>query len=500
MGKEVKIGLSVIAVLLSVFLYLLFDRLSGRGATAPPIAKELPSQEAVDRATAEASSAKPSAPKLDDVMGGEDSSQPRSPVIASSASNQETWQASHTVEPTSASEDRYGEVSETETDAEPSRIDQADPYSETQQAADYGPPQYEMMPNQGQADPTDIAASQGYENTGAEPAPAQLHGVEPLPVEASQSGASMQDPFSAGDQGTSQYAQDDADDRYGSGQQGMPPTSDYDNTGSYSEAESYPAYGSGDSESGYRPRSMRRGSQVATDALPGQTDTYSPAPSSAGSGYGGTQYEPATDGGYPSNTSESGGAYATPGPRRLYDSTTNASTNGATDRFARPGGTYTVATGDNFWNISEMVYGDGAYFRALYEHNRRHVPKPEQLRAGEVIETPPVSVLAQTYPDLCPKSPSAVQPAQRLVRTGAQLRTAGGRRVYVVEQGDTLFDIAKYELGSAGRWQEIYQLNRERIGENVDQLRAGTELILPAGSPSVTEAPGGSQPAGFNRY
>jgi len=54
-----------------------------------------------------------------------------------------------------------------------------------------------------------------------------------------------------------------------------------------------------------------------------------------------------------------------------------------------------------------------------------------------------------------------------------------GQRVYVVVEGDTLSDIAKFELGKRSRWGEIYELNRDRLGDNYDYLVPGTELLLP---------------------
>ena len=50
-------------------------------------------------------------------------------------------------------------------------------------------------------------------------------------------------------------------------------------------------------------------------------------------------------------------------------------------------------------------------------------------------------------------------------------------------EGDTLFDIARYELGKASRWVEIYEMNREALGKDVDYLIPGTELVLPGESP-----------------
>jgi nucleoid-associated protein YgaU len=57
--------------------------------------------------------------------------------------------------------------------------------------------------------------------------------------------------------------------------------------------------------------------------------------------------------------------------------------------------------------------------------------------------------------------------------------------VYTVTEGDTLFEIARHELGKPARWAEIYELNREVLGDDTDFLRPGTELILPATSESA---------------
>jgi nucleoid-associated protein YgaU len=58
---------------------------------------------------------------------------------------------------------------------------------------------------------------------------------------------------------------------------------------------------------------------------------------------------------------------------------------------------------DSLWCVSQRVYGIGSYYRALYEHNRLHLPRPDQLVAGLEIYTPPREELRQLYPDLCPE-------------------------------------------------------------------------------------------------
>ncbi len=140
-------------------------------------------------------------------------------------------------------------------------------------------------------------------------------------------------------------------------------------------------------------------------------------------------------------------------------------------------GKYTVAPNDNYWIISQKVYGDGGYFKAIYEHNRLRFPRADKLQVGDVLDVPHVSVLHERYAELCPKQRKV--PSARNTLMSASTRHRVGERVYVVGEGDTLFDIAKYELGKATRWAEIYELNRDVLGEEFDYLRPGTELVLP---------------------
>ncbi|MGD9645945.1 MAG: LysM peptidoglycan-binding domain-containing protein [Pirellulales bacterium] len=159
---------------------------------------------------------------------------------------------------------------------------------------------------------------------------------------------------------------------------------------------------------------------------------------------------------------------------------------------------YVVQPNDNYWVISKQLYGTGAYFKALYELNRKQFPRADRLKTGDVILAPSVEVLAHRFPDLCPTP----QHHQALTQQRAATRAVSqrghlpaGARIYVVEEGDTLFDIARYELGKATRWAEIYDLNRDVLGEDMDYLRPGTQLVLPqAGgygteSDSITQRP-----------
>ncbi|HTU25867.1 MAG TPA: LysM peptidoglycan-binding domain-containing protein [Pirellulales bacterium] len=146
-------------------------------------------------------------------------------------------------------------------------------------------------------------------------------------------------------------------------------------------------------------------------------------------------------------------------------------------RVSAENGRYTVAPNDNYWTIAEKVYGNGGYFKALRELNRPRHPRGDKLQVGDVIDAPPVADLAAQYPDLCPRQRSV--PTARQTLQPASTRQGAGSRVYVVAEGDSLFDIARHELGKAARWTEIYDMNRDVLGDDFDYLRPGTELVLP---------------------
>ena len=142
-------------------------------------------------------------------------------------------------------------------------------------------------------------------------------------------------------------------------------------------------------------------------------------------------------------------------------------------------GKYRVQPNDNYWTICEKVYGAGAFFKALERFNASNQQQSLRLQVGDVIQVPPTTVLRQQFPDLCPK-PRREQAASQIQPVTAAARQRMGAPVYVVEQGDTLFDIARRRLGKASRWVEIYDLNRDALGDDFDYLKPGTELVMPS--------------------
>ncbi|MDA7929173.1 hypothetical protein N9B54_04375, partial [Mariniblastus sp.] len=126
------------------------------------------------------------------------------------------------------------------------------------------------------------------------------------------------------------------------------------------------------------------------------------------------------------------------------------------------------------WSVSEKTYQDGRYFRALFRHNQTiHVDY--KLVSGLELKTPAKDELERRWPEECP------------VTSEAKSSTAADVSVetinyHVTSKGETLFEIARQKLNQASRFVELYQLNPDSLGENVQPdspLSSGLKLRLP---------------------
>jgi nucleoid-associated protein YgaU len=234
----------------------------------------------------------------------------------------------------------------------------------------------------------------------------------------------------------------------------------------------------------YQPYASSTVQTSTSDRAPSHRRTAEPvAPAS-------TAWPTATAGSTVTPTSTPSQSYSQATPSQSYSSATMASAiqtpPTGTVGLPRNGEEYEVQPNDSFWNISEKAYGTGAYFKALVEYNRKRNKNRDELKVGQTLLVPDEAVLKRAYPDLSPKPRSPVAPAQqRLVSASSRMRGPG--KIYIVAEGDTLFEIARHELGKPARWGEIYELNRELLGNDFDYLRPGTELILPAGVGKTSE-------------
>lgn len=69
-------------------------------------------------------------------------------------------------------------------------------------------------------------------------------------------------------------------------------------------------------------------------------------------------------------------------------------------------------------------------------------------------------------------------PVPEPAATPAKSQQAAATQTYVVQKGDSLSKISQRFYGTTKYWKEIYNANKERIG-NMNQLKVGTELTIP---------------------
>lgn len=146
---------------------------------------------------------------------------------------------------------------------------------------------------------------------------------------------------------------------------------------------------------------------------------------------------------------------------------------------------YTLREGETLYKLCQSKYGNGNLWKELAEFNKATIPNPTKMRAGMTVRLPAVHILrgeAAPVPSLVPSLQQVALPQQATQTPEAVATTSqqsGSGREYVIQKGDTLGAIAARELGSAKKWESIYQANRDRM-KNPSDLRIGKALRIPS--------------------
>lgn len=138
---------------------------------------------------------------------------------------------------------------------------------------------------------------------------------------------------------------------------------------------------------------------------------------------------------------------------------------------------HVVQPGESYWTISQLYFGDGNYFRQLYEFNRGSVGEYESLVPGMTLEIPELAAMTtdsmSAHHSL--DTPKEIPPQKKD-------EVATKHRKHVTQEGETLFSIAADRLGQASRYLEIWELNRSHLPPELDHaspLPANINLTLP---------------------
>ena len=143
---------------------------------------------------------------------------------------------------------------------------------------------------------------------------------------------------------------------------------------------------------------------------------------------------------------------------------------------------YVTKHGDSFWSIATEHYGDGRLFDALYRWNRERTESYDDLPEATELEIPHKTDLVRRWPDLCPQDDTPTQAQSFDDQTVADYDASLTERLYTTRKGDTLFEIAANKLGQASRYVDIMAKNDQRLPSNVNHsvpLKAGLKLVLP---------------------
>jgi nucleoid-associated protein YgaU len=144
---------------------------------------------------------------------------------------------------------------------------------------------------------------------------------------------------------------------------------------------------------------------------------------------------------------------------------------------------YTLAEGDTWSSLAQRFYRDGRYTRNLHLANE----DLEELTPGKDILVPVFDFIARDAglqpgagaPPVAEQEGLSPSPASTGAAPAADARTARPLE-YEVRSGDTLSDISLAVFGSATRWKEILEANRDKL-QRPESLQVGMRLRIPEG-------------------
>lgn len=137
--------------------------------------------------------------------------------------------------------------------------------------------------------------------------------------------------------------------------------------------------------------------------------------------------------------------------------------------------THRAQAGDTMTSLAERYYGDPALAGFLASSNPQ-LQEPTRLQPGQIVKIPPRPKderrAGQTPVQTPPTSPAKTPP-------GGVAKTPATAKTYTVKPGDSFYKIARDHLGSAARWKELHELNKQLVGNDPTRLKPGQVLTLP---------------------
>lgn len=134
---------------------------------------------------------------------------------------------------------------------------------------------------------------------------------------------------------------------------------------------------------------------------------------------------------------------------------------------------YTWQAGDSLRSLATKYYGDATKLTILRRSNEGR----QDIQPGEKILIPVFDGDAPAA-SAQPASTASATAAPASAATPTAAKETSGPRTHVVKEGESLWKIAKQELGSGARWKELYEANRDVLS-TPDAVHSGMRLRLP---------------------
>jgi len=152
------------------------------------------------------------------------------------------------------------------------------------------------------------------------------------------------------------------------------------------------------------------------------------------------------------------------------------------------GQSYTVAAGDTLSKIAAKFYGSKStkVVTTIFNANRATMSNPSELRVGAKLVLPEIADVGVADLTKNPE-PAVKEPALRPPAKSKQPRDREPppARWYQVKKNDRYVSIARDQLGDAGRWQEIFELNKDKFPKP-GMIREGVRIRLPGATTAAS--------------
>ncbi len=147
---------------------------------------------------------------------------------------------------------------------------------------------------------------------------------------------------------------------------------------------------------------------------------------------------------------------------------------------------YTWKEGDTWRGLAHTYYGDWQRLDVLKRHNegRMNVAPGETVfipvfadDRGQAAEAARLAAAGGTGTAMTAGATDARSPAKTAAAPKGDAQISG-KKLHVVTSGESLWKIAKAELGDGNRWKEIYEANRDVL-DKPESIRKGMRLRIP---------------------